>query len=76
MNSLQINKQYYLLGLETITLLSHLKVEIDILTYSIPFFILLLSRLFAEYRLLKLILEFHFLIYQDKQAFLIFYLSS
>ena len=31
---------------------------------------------FAEYRLLKLILEFHFLIYQDIQVFLIFYLSS
>ena len=43
MNSLQINKQYYLLGLETVALLSHLKVEIDMLTYSIPFFILLLS---------------------------------
>ena len=42
MNSLQINKQYYLLGLETIALLSHLKVEIDILNYSIPTFILLL----------------------------------
>ena len=35
----RLNKQYYLLELETIALLSHLKVEIDILNYSILLFI-------------------------------------
>ena len=75
MNSLQISKQYYLLGLDTITMLSHLIIKIDILNYSILIYFITIW-LFAEYRLLKLILEFLFSIYQDKQAFLIFYLSS
>ncbi len=74
MNSLQISKQYYLLGLETIIMLSHLIIKIDILNYSILIYFITIW-LFAEYRLLKLILEFLFSIYQDKQAFLIFYLS-